>query len=207
MKKRYTLVSKLLACAIAATALFSCNNSKTQAPASSSSSAAAIEGIAYVDLDSLVNNYDLFNDEMTKFMTKQNQYEADLQGKQKTIERKAMELQQNFNKNLITPTRAQEVQQQLAAESQKLQQKYQEQAMELQDDQAQIMKRVGDSIKNYISEFNSDKRYKMIISTNGQSVVVYGDPSLDITSQILKGLNDRYRGNGGAAKADTTSAK
>ncbi|MCQ2252982.1 MAG: OmpH family outer membrane protein [Bacteroidales bacterium] len=208
MKKRYTLVSKILACTLAATALFSCNK---QTPTTSvSASGIATDGIAYVHIDSLVNGYDLYNDEATKLMAKQNQYEAELQSKQKSLERRAMELQNNYEKRLITPTRAQEIQQQLAVESQKLQQTYQQQSMELADDNAMIMNRVGDSIKNFLKVFNADKRYKLILSTQGSSPVLYGDPSMDITNQVLKGLNERYRGNAGAPAApaaDTTAAK
>lgn len=207
MKKRFTSVAKVLACAMAFSAMLSsCGGKQTTTTISGGNS---VDGIAYVYIDSLVNGYDLYNDEMTQFLTKQQQYEADLQSKQRALERRALELQNNYDKHLITPTRAQEVQQQLAMEQQKIQQTYQQQAMELQDDQAQIMNRVGDSIKNYLDIFNADNRYKVILGTTGNSVVLYGDPSLDITADVLKGLNARYRGNASApaAAADTTAAK
>ncbi len=201
----------MLACALAFSAMLSsCGGKQTTATISSNSGNTG-DGIAYVYIDSLVNGYDLYNDEVTKLMDKQNKYEADLQSKQKQLERRAMELQNNFNKNLITPTRAQEVQQQIAMEGQKLQQTYQQQSMELADDQAQIVGRVGDSIQNYINEYNADKKYKLILGTQGNSSVIYGDPSMNITGAILKGLNDRYRGTSSApaaaAPADTTASK
>lgn len=208
MKKRYKLASQVVACAITATALFSCGQQQSTTPISGSSNSA--DGIAYVYIDSLLNGYDLYNEEMTQFYAKQQQYEQELAGKQNSLERRAMELQQNYEKRLITPTRAQEVQQQLAAEQQKLQQTYQQQAMELQDDQAMILNRVSDSIKNYINVYNADKRFKVILGTQGNSVVMYGDPSLDITPALVKGLNERYRGKGSAPapkQQDTTSAK
>ena len=82
--------------------------------------------------------------------------------------------------------------------------------MELADDQAQIMGRVADSIKNYINIFNADKRFKLIITSQGYSTLLYADPALDITKPVLNGLNDRYRGNTSAPaanNADTTKAK
>lgn len=204
MKKSFISISKVFACAIAMTTLFACaNNSSTVSV--TPGSGASTEGIAYVYIDSLVNGYDLYNDEATKLMAKQNQYEQDLQSKGKSLERRAMELQQNYEKRLITPTRAQEIQTQLANEQQKLMQTRDQQAMELADDQAQIMNRVGDSIRKFIDEFNADKRYKMIISTQGNSVLLYADPALDITKTILDGLNNRYRGNASAAPAANTT--
>ena len=209
MKKRFIQVSKMMACAVAFTAMLaSCGGKQTTATVSSNGNSG--DGIAYVYIDSLVNGYDLYNDEVTKLMDKQNKYEADLQSKQKQLERRAMELQNNFSKNLITPTRAQEVQQQIAMEGQKLQQTYQQQSMELADDQAQIVSRVGDSVQNFINEYNADKKYKLILGTQGNSIVLYGDPSMNITGVILKGLNDRYRSmasSPAAPAADATASK
>jgi outer membrane protein len=210
MKKSFISIFKAFACAVAVTAVFACNNGKPGSSISVSSSAGiTTEGIAYVYIDTLINGYDLYNDEMTKLMAKQNKYEQDLQSKGKSLERRAMELQQNYEKRLITPTRAQEIQQQLATEQQKLMQTQEQQSMELADDQAQIMGRVGDSIKNFIREFNADNRFKLIISSQGYSTLLYADPALNITEIILNGLNDRYRGNGSSARpaADTTKAK
>ncbi|MBQ2097368.1 MAG: OmpH family outer membrane protein, partial [Bacteroidales bacterium] len=88
-----------------------------------------------------------------------------------------------------------------------LMQTQEQQSMELADDQAQIMSRVADSIKNYINIFNADKRFKVIITSQGYSTLLYADPALDITKPILNGLNDRYRGTSSSAPADTTKAK
>ena len=126
-------------------------------------------------------------------MAKTNQYEQELQSKGKSIERRFMELQSNFEKKLVTPTRAQEIQQNLQLEQQKLLELREKQAMELSDDQAQIMNRVGDSIKNYIKEYNKTKGFKMIMSTQGSSTLLYADPNMDVTQEILKVLNERYR--------------
>ena len=212
MKKSLILVSKAVICAVAMVLTIACNQQGTSTTVVNSGSSTNTDAIACVYLDSLINGYDLYNDEMTKFMAKQNKYEQDLQSKGKSLERRAMELQQNYEKRLITPTRAQEIQQQLAAEQQKLMQTQEQQSMELADDQAQIMGRVADSIKNYVNIFNADKRFKLIITSQGYSTLLYADPALDITKQILNGLNDRYRGNSSSApattnNADTTKAK
>ncbi len=212
MKKSLISITKAFAFAIAISALFACNGKNGgNAVSVSGGSSASADGIAFVYLDTLINGYDLYNDEMTKLMAKQNKYEQDLQSKGKSLERRAMELQQNYEKRLITPTRAQEIQQQLATEQQKLMQTQEQQSMELADDQAQIMSRVRDSVTNYINIYNASKGYKMILSTQGYSSIIYADPSLDLTNDILNGLNDRYRGNASAPAApaadDTTKAK
>ena len=198
-------IIKALFFSTALAAFASCNKAGNTVNVSSSNCSNVSNEIAFVYIDSLVNGYDLYNDEATKLMTKTNQYEQELQSKGKSIERRFMELQSNFEKKLVTPTRAQEIQQNLQVEQQKLLELREKQAMELSDDQAQIMNRVGDSIKNYIKEFNKVKGYKMIMSTQGSSTLLYADPSMDVTQEILKALNSRYRNGGGAAATDSTA--
>ena len=182
-------IIKALFFSTALAAIASCNQNGKPVNVSSSNGASVSNEIAFVYIDSLVNGYDLYNDEATKLMAKTNQYEQELQSKGKSIERRFMELQSNFEKKLVTPTRAQEIQQNLQLEQQKLLELREKQAMELSDDQAQIMNRVGDSIK----EYNKTKGFKMIMSTQGSSTLLYADPNMDVTQEILKALNDRYR--------------
>jgi len=211
MKKCF-LITKAFACALSLTALVGCGSQSNSNGAASNGSASNGSGdIAFVYIDSLVNGYDLYNDEATKLMAKQNQYEQELNSKGKSIERRMMELQKNYENKLVTPTRAQEIGQQLQVEQQKLLQLRDQQSMELADDQAQIMGRVGDSIKKFIKEFNADHKYKFILSTQGSSTLLYADPAADITNVVLKELNNRYNKNGGASAvapaADSTAAK
>ena len=190
MKKSF--IPGALVCALALTGFAGCNNKPGNAVVQSGGQSVSGE-IAYVHIDSLVNGYDLYNDEMTKLMAKTNKYEQELQSKAKSIERRMMELQSNYEKKLVTPTRAQEISQNLQAEQQKLLELREQQSMELQDDNAQIMGRVGDSVKSYIKEYNKSKGYKMIISNQGSSTLLYADENMDITQDILKALNERYR--------------
>ena len=58
-----------------------------------------------------------------------------------------------------------------------------------------MMNQILDAIKTYVDEYNIDKQYSMILATQGAVLpapVVVGDDILDITSDILLGLNDEY---------------
>lgn len=177
------------------------NNNSASAPAAQTSD------IAYVNMDSLIDKYDMYNDLSTQLMAKQNQLEQELQTKQKSIERKAMDLENQYKKNLITPTRAQEVQQNLQVEQQRMLQWRDEKMMELNDDQAKISRMVYDSIQNYINEYNADKRYRFILSNNVGGVLLYGDKSADITEIVLKALNSRYNKSGQTSNIDSLATK
>lgn len=202
MKKLLKTVCSIVA---ASTIIFTsaCNQPKNNQPIAGSQQSALSE-IAYVNTDSLLDKYDMYNDLRTQLMAKQQKMEQDLQTKGKSLERKALELQQNYEKRLVTPTRAQEIQQNLANEQQRLLQQRDQGAMELADDERRIMSMVSDSVQNYIKEFNADNRYKLIINKAG---LLYADNALDITEPILKALNDRYNAAGKKATvaADSTA--
>jgi len=148
--------------------------------------------IVYVNLDSLLDGYAMYNDLMLDYYAKQNMLETQLQTKYSSLERKSTELQQQFDKQLITTAKAQEKQQELAMEQQQIAAWQQEQSLALSEDEANINQRVYDSIQSVIKEYNLDKGHKFIISNSYGGVLLYGDKNLDITETIIKDLNNNY---------------
>ena len=69
-----------------------------------------------------------------------------------------------------------------------LEAKYQREMLEATND---FNKSLRDSIQNFIAEFNKDGRYAMILGKQDVSLL-YADPALNITDQVIKGLNKRY---------------
>ena len=66
---------------------------------------------------------------------------------------------------------------------------------EILEEQQVMMNQIADAINNYITEFNADGKYAMIIATQGDILstpVVAADPALDITDILLEGLNAAY---------------
>ena len=63
---------------------------------------------------------------------------------------------------------------------------------EIQEEQLVMMNQLGDAIKTFIDNYNVEKQYAMIITNNGGSPVVAANPALNITDDVLAGLNDEY---------------
>ena len=66
---------------------------------------------------------------------------------------------------------------------------------EILEEQQVMMNQIADAIKTFIDEYNAVMGYAMILSTQGEILpvpVVTGDPALDITDDILEGLNAAY---------------
>ena len=49
-----------------------------------------------------------------------------------------------------------------------------------------------DSINSYLKEYNATQGYDLIISRVGDNLL-YANEALDITKEVIKGLNDRYK--------------
>jgi outer membrane protein len=58
---------------------------------------------------------------------------------------------------------------------------------EIQEENAVMMNKVMDAIEQYIKKYNDEKKYALILTG-----VFEGDPKLDITNDIIEGLNNEY---------------
>ena len=64
-----------------------------------------------------------------------------------------------------------------------------------------MMNKISDAIMQYVKKYNAEKKYSMIISTQGANTVLIADPALNITDDLLKGLNEEYRAQQNTEKA------
>ncbi len=151
--------------------------------------------IAYVNIDTVLNNYDLYNILMLQFAQKQQEYEKQLNSKMLSLQRRSYELQQKYAQHLITTATYQKEGQKLLDEQQKLAEWQQKKALELQEDQTNITLRVYDSVLVAVKEFNKNANYDLIFSNNitatGRSLL-YANPAYDITDTIISILNERH---------------
>ncbi|MBE6224614.1 MAG: OmpH family outer membrane protein [Bacteroidales bacterium] len=182
----------ILSVAIAAI-ICSCNATGNTGAAQTENAAqgatAAPQGsIVYVQLDSLVNQYDMYNDLKSEWESKAQAVQDDLTKKGRSFESAVKDFQTKIDKGLLTRSQAEEQQQRLVEREKNLQTLSQQKQMELAEEEAVMMRRVMDAIQTYITKYNKDKGYALILSVP----VLAGEPSLNITQDILVGLNEEY---------------
>ncbi len=166
-------------------------NSQKSAESSSQTSASA--DIVYINLDSLMNSYDLYNELKTELMQEQKKLESNLNSKLKAYQRRAMEFQQKVEKRLVTSSQAEKMQQNLINEQQKLAQLKDQLQMQLMQKEQDMTKQIYDKLHNYLDKYNQDKHHKIILGNTLGNVVLKAQDNLDITNIILKGLNEEYQ--------------
>lgn len=148
--------------------------------------------IAFVRLDSLMAGYNMYTDLSAEFEAKAKAAETDLTSRGRAFERKVTDAQNKIEKGLVTRAEAAQLQETLARDEQNLMQFQSQKQEELAEQNQVMMNKIIYSIEEFIAEYNSDYRYGMILTTTGASPVLHADPSLDITAEVLKGLNDKY---------------
>jgi outer membrane protein len=149
--------------------------------------------IVYVNIDTVIHNYDLYADLRSKLSGKQQVIEAEMGNKSKNYQSGVLDYQNKVQKGLITRATAAEMEQQLTTEQQKLLQLRDQYSMQLQEEEQVMNRQILNSITEYLTEYNKVKGYNYILGNSFGGNVLYADKTLDITQDVLKGLNAKYR--------------
>lgn len=149
--------------------------------------------IVYIQMDTLINNYDMFNDLRSQLENKFNSIQTELNKKSRAFENDVKDFQEKMNKGLLTRSQAEAQQNELLSREQELQLFTQQKQMEMAEEESVMVNRVMDAIKTYVASYNETHQYALILTTSVTSnIVLAGDPSRDITQDVLKGLNEAY---------------
>ena len=148
--------------------------------------------IVYIDLDRILMEYDMANDLRSVVETKIQNIQAEVNRRGKKLENDIVDFQNKIDKGLMTRSVAE-------AQSQKLQQQELEfnnyaaqKEQEIQEEQLVMMNQLGDAIQTYLTKYNEEKQFAMILTNSGGAPVITANAALDITDDVLAGLNEEY---------------
>ena len=107
------------------------------------------------------------------------------------MQREITEYQKNVN--TLSADQRQTTEQRLGREQQDWQSRSQNAAAEFQNMQATEAGKVFDKLSDQVKSLAKEKGYKLVLSySRSNPTVIYGDKSLDITTELLKRLNEAY---------------
>ena len=168
------------------------NSENVETAGGEATEAVAKGAIVYIDLDRILMEYDMANDLRSVVETKAQNIMAEINRRGKKLENEVKTFQEKLDKGLMTRSVAE-------AQSQKLQQQELEfnnyaaqKQQEVQEEQVVMMNQLGDAIQTFLNKYNEEKQYAMIITNSGGAPVITADPALDITEDVIAGLNDEY---------------
>lgn len=190
-KKNYFM--SLAACAAIGVASFSsCNNSPKEEESQDKPAAPSELKIAYVEVDSLMNQYE-FCKEFSVVLEKKGQaIEQQLQSSQSSLQKDGASFQQKLQSNAYSREEAERINASLQKRASDLSETQQRLAVSFQEEQKKYNDALHDSLQHFLKEYNKTKKYTLILSKSGDNIL-YADKSADITEEIVAGLNKAYK--------------
>lgn len=149
--------------------------------------------VAYVNIDSLLMNYNFAKDLNEALMRKEESSRATLNQRGNQLNTAAQEFQRKLQNNaFLSQERAEQEQQRIL----KMQQDYEQMGQRLSQDfaieQQKLNIQLADTIKVRLEEFNSTKNYEIIFSNTGSDNLLYANKKYDITKDVIDFLNSKY---------------
>lgn len=157
--------------------------------------AASQGSIVYFNLDRVVSEYDMANDLRSVVETKVSSINEEVTRRGNKLNKDQKAFEDKMNKGLMTQSTAEQQYQKLLEQQNSFQNYALQKEQEIAEEQQVMMNQIADAINSYINEFNAEKKYAMIIATQGGNLpapVVTGAAELDITDTLIEGLNAAY---------------
>ena len=197
MKKQHLACAGLiaLACTLGTT---SCSQGSPKDEAANSQAAEIPAGglkIAYVEIDTLMSQYEFCKDYTILMNRKGENIRATLAGKERALQAKAAELQKKYETNqFTTKEQVEQAQMSLAKQQQDLQALNDRLSNDFAAEQMKYNNEMRDSIQSFLKEYNKTKKFDYIISKVGDNILT-ANAKYDITKEVVDGLNKRYKPN------------
>jgi outer membrane protein len=151
------------------------------------------QGIAYINIDTVVFKFAMFHDKREDLLTKQKNAEAELNSKGSQYEKGVKDYQEKASKGLITRATAAEMEQALTQQQQELVSLRDKLQSNLMEEEQVMNRQIIEYITKYLEEHKSEYNYQYIFGKSFGSVVLYGDSGLDITQRVIDDINKKYQ--------------
>ncbi len=145
--------------------------------------------VAYVDIDTLEASYDYFKKKKGEFESRQKNIDAELERMANALQNDYISLQKKAEKGELTQAQGEAAQQSLLKRQQELELKRQNMAEKYMKDQEAFNKEIHDNLHAYIEQYNEEKGYDYILSYSKDGSILYANKELDVTEDIIKGMN------------------
>ena len=204
MKKNIFRAYALMAVAVV---FSSCNNAAPKMDEEPVAEAVAASGegmrIAYIEIDTLTSQYEFAKQKSLELEKKGTNARNTIQTKSQQFEKKAAAFQQKLQSNGFTSREAAEAEQAaLQREQQNILALQQRLENELASEQQKFLQAFQDSLDNFLADYNKAKKYDMIVN---KAAVLFADKRFDITTEVVNGMNKRYKKD--AAASDSSKNK
>lgn len=165
-------------------------NSGEAPKAKSSKTEANLPNYRYVDVDTVLSKYNLAKDYNEEMLRLQTNLESVGRRHQNELQNFANNMQNKMQNNgYLSEASYRQDEKTLANMQNKAQQNMATQQSQYEQAAMNAQKAVNDSIEAFIEEYNKTRHYDAILF---KAATLYINPALDITDEVVEGLNARY---------------
>lgn len=163
---------------------------------------------AYINSDSVLKHYDYFKVTSDRLEEKNKKLSQDLQNRAEGLRGEYASYQRNVGN--LTIGQAKALEEDLTKKQQNLQMYQQTLSQEMNDEQAKVTQELYTRVTDYIKKYSMENGILVVLKYDPSSDLLYGTPALDISKQVIAGLNEAYQLEKNAptkAKADSAAKK
>jgi outer membrane protein len=147
--------------------------------------------IAYFEMDTVERHYNYIKDVQYQLKGRQQAITNELEATKKSYMGRIQQLQSKAA--TMSQQEGEAAQAEINQMQNDLQQKEARLSQELQEQQFKLMQDINKKIEDYLQIYNKDKKYAYILSHSPGDFIYFKDSANNITSELIKGLNDGYK--------------
>ena len=176
---------------VAACAMTACGTKTTETAAAAEEATREIgsSDIAYVQVEAVLAQCDLFLNEGKALQEKTQKAQKSWAQKEQNLQSEAAQLQEKYQKGLITTNDAQAQQQSIEKRVAAYQSSAQKEAQALDEENFVFTNRAQDLLHRAVQDINAGKKYKLTINS---TALIDADTTLNITPAVLAKVNELY---------------
>lgn len=160
--------------------------------------------IAYINSDSVLKYYEFTKVNVSKLEEKGKRMEQDLKNRAMSLQNEIENYQRT--RNSLTIGQAQAIEEDLGKKQQNFQMYQQSAAQQIDEDQNKMSRELYEKVTMFLNKYGKDNGLQMVLKYNPSSDLLFVSDSLDITKQVVEGLNAAFK-NESVVKVDSTTKK
>ena len=163
--------------------------------------------IAYIKSDSVLKHYDYFKEMRTVLEAKGKKLDQDLQNRGQSLQNEISSYQRNIGN--LTIGQAKALEEDLGKKQQNFRMYQQSLEQELANDQNKLTEALYGRITTFLKKYSEGSGLQVVLKFDQTSDVLFGGPGIDISQDVIKGLNEDYKIEklNPASKTDSTATK
>ncbi|HYF69369.1 MAG TPA: OmpH family outer membrane protein [Ohtaekwangia sp.] len=161
--------------------------------------------IAYINSDTVLKYYDYLKVSREELEVKTQKMDQDFRNRAQGLQNEIAAYQRNVNSMTLGQVKATE--EDLTKKQQNLQLYQQSLSQQLMQEESKLNRELYDRVTAFLDKYGKEKGLQVVLKYDPTSDVLHVNEALDISQDVIKGLNEEYKQEKAGPKADTTAVK